>query len=371
MKPTILLHRLISGILSLGVLLVCTSGALAVPKTVDYQGRLLNASGLPVADSTYSVSFSLYAASSGGSSLWTETAPIPTDVGLFTHALGSVVPISDALFSLRDSLFLEIAVGAEIILPRTSLASVPFSRQSGGLSARNSSGNIAFRTVVDSSVLVINKPNGDTGIVLSPGLSGDSAVVLPRNSIASQEIKDEPGVTVYIQTQPITLLSGMMVDLITLDITIPDDGYIILEGKCYVELSGTTGPNVALIQIDETEGGSSSFPYYTLAGLGGYVSTNASYFPIYVTRPYYKAKGTYTFRMEGRAQNPSPAVAVSWDHVLTATYYPTDYDAVKSVTTVPSPGAIEITPGNGHPGADTNMRYFLIDLRQIKNNSQR
>ena len=140
-----------------------------------------------------------------------------------------------------------------------------------------------------------------------------------------------------------------------------------LEGKCYVQLSGTTGPNIALVQIDEEEGGGSQFPYYTLAGLGGYVNSNESYFPVYVTRVYWKQQGIHYFRMEGRANHAPPAQARSWDHVLTATYYPTSYGVVSKVSTSPDghPNAVplDITDPQDPTG---RSRFYQMDLRYFE-----
>ena len=54
------------------VLTVCTVWA-QVPDRMSYQGVLTDASGVPVADGSHSLAFALYAVSSGGAALWTET----------------------------------------------------------------------------------------------------------------------------------------------------------------------------------------------------------------------------------------------------------------------------------------------------------
>jgi hypothetical protein len=137
-------------------------------------------------------------------------------------------------------------------------------------------------------------------------------------------------------------------------------------------LSGTTGPNQALVQIDENEGGGSSFPYYTVAGLGGYVNTEINYFPIYVTRIYFKQKGSYVFRMEGHAEFGPPALVQSWDHVFTAIYYPTSYDKVLTLTSDPSgfSGAVPIQMLDSS-GRDRSGLYYQVDLRELEQKSVR
>ncbi len=44
----------------------------AIPQTMGYQGKLTDGSGNAVADSNYSLTFSIYDVSGGGSALWTE-----------------------------------------------------------------------------------------------------------------------------------------------------------------------------------------------------------------------------------------------------------------------------------------------------------
>ncbi|HOZ09087.1 MAG TPA: hypothetical protein PKW75_12455, partial [candidate division Zixibacteria bacterium] len=134
------------------------------------------------------------------------------------------------------------------------------------------------------------------------------------------------------------------------EITIPYDGLIVLYGKCYAVLSGTTGPNGAQVQIDAVEGGLPIFPYYTQAGLSGFVNTGANYFPAVVTRTYYKEAGTYEFRLEAKATQPSPALAQTWDHVLTALYFPTAY-GYTTVSTKTAGGVATPPPGSDSRGS--------------------
>jgi hypothetical protein len=64
-----------------------------VPQTLGYQGRLKNASGT-VLSGSYTFTFRLYTASSGGSVIWTETQPgVTVDQGAFAVQLGSVTPL--------------------------------------------------------------------------------------------------------------------------------------------------------------------------------------------------------------------------------------------------------------------------------------
>lgn len=110
--------------------LACLVIALAGPSlssdVLTYQGRLLDASGNPVADNTYSIRFRIYDAPMAGNLLWIETNPaVQTSAGLFSVRLGELAALD--LGSLgSDNLYLEIqvALGAPMT-PRTLLTSSP------------------------------------------------------------------------------------------------------------------------------------------------------------------------------------------------------------------------------------------------------
>ncbi len=93
-------------------------------KQINYQGKLTDASGVAVADGNYSIEFKLYAASSGGSALWTETQTVSVTGGLFSTMLGSVTSL-DA-FDFNQALYLTLNVeGDGEMTPRKTIGSVP------------------------------------------------------------------------------------------------------------------------------------------------------------------------------------------------------------------------------------------------------
>ena len=345
----------------------------AVPMLVNYQGRLTNAAGQPVTDGQHAVSFVLYADSVTGGPVWAEAATVTTSDGLFTHLLGSLTPLPRDLWTTYHDLFLQLIYNGQALNPRTRLAAVPFALLAAGVEVRNGDDSVVLRTGLGplaGGELSLFSWSGDSGaaaVIFDPDRWGDSAVILPQSSISSFETGDEPGFALSFNTQPVELTQGHMQDLVTVDIEAPADGYIILDGKCYVILDGTTGPNVALIQIDTEEGGPSQFPYYQLAGLHGYVDSGENYFPVYVTRIYAADAGEHTFRMEGRAEFPLPARARSWDHVLRAVFVPTDYGvasaAVRNAAGIPGAKLMQ-SPDPMNP--DSLRSTFEIDLRNLK-----
>ncbi len=96
-----------------------------IPRSINYQGRLTE-SGQSVADGDYSLTFSLYSTSGGGSVLWTELQVVHVTDGLFRVWLGAMNPIPAAIFGQPD-LWLGIQLEANPeMLPRQRIVSTAF-----------------------------------------------------------------------------------------------------------------------------------------------------------------------------------------------------------------------------------------------------
>jgi hypothetical protein len=163
-----------------------------------------------------------------------------------------------------------------------------------------------------------------------------------------------------------------MADIATVTITTPNDGYVIVEGKCYASFTGTTASNKIYVQIDESAGGSQDFPYTTRAGMDAYPTTGEYLFPVYASRVYFKAKGTYTFRMEGNVLSGSSGSRTAYHAILTAQYFPASYGSVGTVVSALEAAAFEQrTPavkepaetGANGPSAGT---AYDVDLRELE-----
>lgn len=109
----------------------------AVTPTITYQARLADAEGNPLANGTYSMKFSIYAAASGGSPLWTAagTSGAPTAVSvtvtssLLSIELGDVASGQNPLDVVdwnQQSLYLGITIGSDSEMsPRRRITAVP------------------------------------------------------------------------------------------------------------------------------------------------------------------------------------------------------------------------------------------------------
>jgi len=140
---------------------ILASAAFAgTPSLINYQGKLTTPAGAPVADGSYQMRFSLFAASSGGTALWAEPAlanpPMSVSVqgGVFTVNLGAVVAIPDSV--LANDAWLEVNVNGSV-LPRVRLVSAPYALRSK--LAEGVAAPLNMSASVLSSILFSGAPN--------------------------------------------------------------------------------------------------------------------------------------------------------------------------------------------------------------------
>lgn len=144
---------------------------LATPALINFQGALADSGGSPVADGNYSVVFTIWDAASGGTSVWTETQSVFSSDGRFNTLLGSVNPVTDAVFN-GTTRYLGMAVDSDPeMTPRTALVSVPYAVRVStvdGASGGNIIGKVAIgpgHTLTgDSATITGGSSNTATGI---------------------------------------------------------------------------------------------------------------------------------------------------------------------------------------------------------------
>lgn len=175
--------------------------AASAPNILNYQGRLLNANGVPISAASASMTFALYTVLATGSPgdaecVWTNssssgfsatTRTVTLTDGLFSENLGDTAAgtpyaaITDSIFSNNANLYLEITINGEMLTPRKQIVSAPYamnsdtldgfdSTQAGGTTAAtlvlNSSGNLQLTgnpsgSTISSGSLYINPATGD------------------------------------------------------------------------------------------------------------------------------------------------------------------------------------------------------------------
>ena len=110
-----------------------THAATGINKQINYQGKLLDASGYAVENDTYDIVFKIYDVASGGTALWTGTytaangnQDIQVTSGIFSVMLGSGSGNSLNLNFSSDTYYLGVTVGADAeMTPRKRIGSVP------------------------------------------------------------------------------------------------------------------------------------------------------------------------------------------------------------------------------------------------------
>ncbi|NOZ60964.1 MAG: hypothetical protein GXO74_04730, partial [Calditrichaeota bacterium] len=101
-----------------------------VSQLLNYQGVLIDPSTGERLNGSYSMTFSIYAAETGGSALWTETQNVTVQNGIFNVLLGSVTDIPFDLFD-GSARYLGVKVGDDAeMTPRKQLVSVVYAFKS-------------------------------------------------------------------------------------------------------------------------------------------------------------------------------------------------------------------------------------------------
>jgi len=193
------------------VLLLFTSVtvfAQETPRTIRYQGLLTSIYNDPLPNGRYSVTFSLYRESTGGTPFWTEKHTLTVENGGCEAILGSIVPLA-APFTELYYLGIAIADGAEAE-PRLALTTV--------VSALHTSVADTAMSIRSTTKGIVRSVNGREGNVVVQGSGGttvttsnDGIVVSsPAGGIASVTASD-PSLAispVAAETTDVTVAAG-------------------------------------------------------------------------------------------------------------------------------------------------------------------
>jgi hypothetical protein len=112
------------------MMISCLMASAQIPRTLSYQGVLTDSLGNPKPDGTYSFTFRLYDAESGGGALWTEAKTLAVRRGLFSTFLGDQVTFGASLtFERQYWLSVQVA-GQPELSPRIPLSAAGYSLNS-------------------------------------------------------------------------------------------------------------------------------------------------------------------------------------------------------------------------------------------------
>ena len=151
--------------------------------TVNYQGRLADAAGLPLSGD-YAMTFALWDAPSGGSLVWgpESHAAVPVSEGLFNVGLGSLTSGGIPTSAWDGDRYLEITVGGETLAPRELIRSVPIA----GMALTVADGAITSTQIADGGVA-----SGDLALDGGTACLSEQAQV----SLSAGETTEVPGLS--------------------------------------------------------------------------------------------------------------------------------------------------------------------------------
>lgn len=158
---------MVAAVLGAGSLGPSVQAAQTVPYKINYQGRLVDATGNPRPNGLYNMRFRIHTVASGGTASWTETRETTNRVqvtnGIFSVQLGDVTALSPSLFIAYPLYF-------EVELPTAGTATC-----STASCASWTEGAMTPRALIGASPYAMNADTID-------GIDGASFVQLGANS---------------------------------------------------------------------------------------------------------------------------------------------------------------------------------------------
>lgn len=145
-------RKLMTMLAAAAVLVAAGSAYGAIPRTINFQGRLADASGTPKTGS-YAMTFSIWSAATGGTACFTETQTVAANSGLFNANIGGATSggIATAC-NFSVPYWLQLQVGSDSAMtPRIALTSAAYAFRAayaddsallGGYALGTASGNI-------------------------------------------------------------------------------------------------------------------------------------------------------------------------------------------------------------------------------------
>lgn len=159
-----------------------SAASAAVPRLINYQGRLTDTSGNPLTGS-YALTFRIYDAETAGNLLWEETqSGVVIQKGVFSVLLGSVKSLN---LAFDKPYFLEIKVGSEVMSPRQRITSAAYAikaESADSLTIPAQQGDILYY----SGSIWSKLPAGSSGQLLKTQGAGNNPAwtsVSPYNNI--------------------------------------------------------------------------------------------------------------------------------------------------------------------------------------------
>jgi len=308
-------------ILIIGLLLYGSMVMAEIPSIINYQGRLTDTGGEPVADGPYSIIFNLYETAIGSDVLW-SSGPVTVQVtnGLFNHQLGSASSMPSDLFGPGLEPYLGITVGADSeITPRTPIISSAYAWHA----------NTAEIAQDISCYHCVSTDDIDDGCITSDKLvpGAVTATKIAVNAVSDDRISDEPGVAhSYLATFNFET-SVETADSVV--ITVPSSGYVVISASAYFDFGFDLNGDFVKASISKTKGAidDQNLAYFTCPN-GSSVWQYKDNFSITIV-DVVPSSGRYVYYLTTDENNDTILTESYLKHLhMTAVFYPTAYGDV-------------------------------------------
>lgn len=339
--------KLTKSALLLCVCLFALTAHSAFPRLMNYQGRIDDINGNPVADANYNVTFRLFNASAAGSALWTETQQVTTVDGVFSVLLGSIDTIPEFIW-YQDSAFLEIQPqDSDPVMPRSLIAVVPYSWRSrnsdliGGLSAIDLEESSEIQSALAAHT-AIPDAHHDKTIDASELIIGTLAegrlpqgqmdsTELELESIGSNRLSNEPGIAHSFTDAAIQLTSTIFV-IDSVVVTLPRPGWLVIQanGNFFRDHTAGAGNCAATVSLSalrtaHTDWYSARFSVVSAQPTGTYTEN------FFISQVLQVGAGVTKLFLVGDAVSTAPVPRVERVHLNTM-YFPTAYGNIDAIT---------------------------------------
>lgn len=164
------------------------------PRIVMYQGRLLNSNNVPLSDASMLMSFALYDHPTAGTCLWSNNSAtcasivarsVTLNAGLFSEALGGgdYAAISSGIFSSNASVYLQVIVNGESLLPRKQMLATPYALNTDVLDGMDTTSIGSTQSMIPAfnsfgNLVVTGAPQTSAGTGASLSVNPDTAGVV-------------------------------------------------------------------------------------------------------------------------------------------------------------------------------------------------
>ncbi len=155
--------------------------AMAQASTVAYQGLLMDASGIAVANGAYPMEFSIWDAETDGNSLWTENnGAVAVSEGAYLVLLGGTSPFG-TLFADQGALWLQVAVDTGSGLEkfdRVPLNSALYAQKAEHAVSAVTAADAAHATTADSATNANHATSADSATNATNATTADNTAQL-------------------------------------------------------------------------------------------------------------------------------------------------------------------------------------------------